>query len=163
MQLPMVVDARRAGLHTGCFRRAVAGRYLPLILTLTMLHTGADAQARTAHGFSPIFSLHGAAASAHDDVTPAGATALTGIYPNPFNPRTMIVFEVAAPEPVELAVFDLRGRMVRVLSSGVQSAGHHEVPWNGTDGTGLPLATGAYVCRLKTSHGSQSLKMTVAR
>ncbi len=136
---------------------------LPMFVMLALIFSSADATARTAHGFSPVFSIHSTASSVNDDTAPAVATVLTGIYPNPFNPRTIIEFEVAAAEPVELAIFDLRGRLLRIVASGVQSAGHHEVPWNGTDNAGLPLATGAYFCRLKTPHGCQTRKLTVAR
>ncbi len=52
-------------------------------------------------------------------------------YPNPFNPRTRISYTVpAAEEPVRLDIYDVAGRLVRVLVNGVQEPGVHQVEWD---------------------------------
>ena len=77
---------------------------------------------------------------------------LTAPYPNPFRTTTTITFSVSAAErahPVELVVFDLLGRRVAVLVSGVLTPGTHTLTWDGTDRNGAPVGSGRYVLRLQ--------------
>ncbi len=69
-------------------------------------------------------------------------------YPNPFNPSTTIAYEVARGAEVSLAVYDVDGALVRVLSRGRVGAGRHQVPWDGTDDRGRRVASGVYFARL---------------
>ncbi|MDX2472312.1 MAG: FlgD immunoglobulin-like domain containing protein [Candidatus Krumholzibacteria bacterium] len=84
------------------------------------------------------------------DDTPAvlpEATALAGVYPNPFNPQTRIVYDLAVGGYVDLAVYDVKGALVRRLVREVRSAGRHQVIWSGEDDAGGRVASGAYVAR----------------
>jgi flagellar hook assembly protein FlgD len=47
-----------------------------------------------------------------------------------------------------LTVYDVKGRVARVLTAGQQSAGRHEALWDGTDEQGLPTGTGLYLYSL---------------
>ena len=70
---------------------------------------------------------------------------------SPLGPRTRISYTVpAAEEPVRLDIYDVAGRLVRVLVNGVQEPGVHQVEWDGTDASGVPVASGAYLYRLQT-------------
>ncbi len=80
-------------------------------------------------------------------VVPA-ATRLVGAHPNPFNPRTTVAFELAAPGPARLAIHDLAGARVRLLVDDTRPAGRQEVVWDGTDDTGRHVASGVYMVRL---------------
>jgi len=60
--------------------------------------------------------------------------------PNPLNPKTSIATPWAKPGPVTLSVFDVEGRLVKVLDQGMRAAGSHEAVWDGTDAAGRPLA-----------------------
>jgi hypothetical protein len=64
-------------------------------------------------------------------------------YPNPFNPLTVIGYQLSVDGIVNLAVYDLSGRKVATLVDGWRSKGLHEVTF---DGSGL--ASGIYYCRL---------------
>ena len=75
-------------------------------------------------------------------------------YPNPFNPATTIDFALAQDGPTRLEVFDLNGRLVRVLLNESLTAGHHDVTWTGLDQTGRPVASGAYFYRLTAPDGA---------
>jgi hypothetical protein len=135
---------------------------LCLAVALVLL-TSASAQARVSHGYSGIFSLDTVTAVDDGANSPPPATTLATIYPNPFNPRTTIVFELAEAATVELAVFDLRGRRVTVLESGPLPIGRHQAIWDGQDDKGRAVPTGTYVCRLNTPQGSQTKKLTLAK
>jgi len=83
--------------------------------------------------------------------------------PNPFNPGTRIDFKLLAPENVRLAVYDIRGRLVRVLVDAPFPAGDAAVTWDGTDRMQRPVRSGSYVYRLETPSFSESKKMTLLR
>jgi photosystem II stability/assembly factor-like uncharacterized protein len=69
-------------------------------------------------------------------------------YPNPFNPETGIRYELPHDSNVTLAVFDLNGRRVALLESGLKTAGQHFVRWDGRDDEGRRVASGVYFYRL---------------
>ncbi len=80
-------------------------------------------------------------------------TRLAGNYPNPFNPSTVIRFDLGvadAAHPVTLQVFDIGGRLVRTLETGVLAPGPQEQEWDGRDATGQQAASGVYLYRLET-------------
>lgn len=89
--------------------------------------------------------------------------ALHGNYPNPFGPRTEIVFDLPHTSDVEIGVFDLRGRLIDTLIDGTRSAGTHIVDWIGTDHTGNQVASGVYYYRMATDEHSLTRKMTLMR
>jgi len=92
-----------------------------------------------------------------------GGTRLVGASPNPFNPVTTIMFELAAPGEVSVTVYDVSGRMIRSLVDGRLPAGMHEVTWNGLDGSGSAVASGVYFYRLVAGEVVQTRKMVLLR
>lgn len=68
--------------------------------------------------------------------------------PNPFNPQTILRFELDRDEFVELAIYDLDGHRVRTLVSGFLPAGEHNRTWDGRDANGRLMASGVYLHRL---------------
>ncbi len=102
-------------------------------------------------------------ASGTDDPATPAVTRLVGNAPNPFNPRTVVAFDLARGGPVRLDVYDVRGRLVRRLADSVFAAGRHVVTWDGRDGRGAEPASGIYFCRLHTDEGAQVHKMTLLR
>jgi subtilisin-like proprotein convertase family protein len=74
--------------------------------------------------------------------------ALGRNFPNPFNPKTMIRFDLPKAGDVDLAIYDVTGRRVATLASGRMDAGFHEVEWRGRDDKGAALASGVYFSRL---------------
>jgi flagellar hook assembly protein FlgD len=57
-------------------------------------------------------------------------------------------FNTRAPGPVQLAIHDIRGRLVRQLVSTELAAGSHEYLWDGRDEQGSAVASGQYFARL---------------
>jgi hypothetical protein len=80
--------------------------------------------------------------------------ALNQNYPNPFNSSTLISFELTYALPVELDVFDLRGRKVKTLIQKTLQRGKHEIRFVAED-----LSTGVYIYRVSTPKLSQQKKM----
>ena len=87
------------------------------------------------------------------------ASILFPNFPNPFNGRTDIRYELAEHGPVLLDIYDTWGRRVRSLVDGVQPAGLHHVSWNGNDDTGRKVSSGLYIYRLKAGTIVQAKKM----
>jgi hypothetical protein len=92
------------------------------------------------------------------ETTPLLATSLGQCYPNPFNPTTTIPVTLAREAQVKLAVYDVRGRLVRTLQDGTLPAGEHSFQFQG-DG----LGSGAYLCRLETPQGVMTRRMTLIK
>jgi regulation of enolase protein 1 (concanavalin A-like superfamily) len=97
------------------------------------------------------------------NVTPAGPPALAGAYPNPFNPRTTIAFELPAPARARLTILDLRGRHVVTLVESEFGAGRHEAIWSGVDDHGRAMPSGPYFCRLQAGGSESVTKLLLVR
>jgi subtilisin-like proprotein convertase family protein len=100
--------------------------------------------------------------------TPVGdsvvkATRIVGNSPNPFNPRTVISFDLARTGPVHLDIYDLRGRLVRILVAEDLPAGRHQVTWDGLDRHGRMSASGVYFTKLVAGEAARVEKMTLVR
>jgi hypothetical protein len=78
---------------------------------------------------------------------------------NPFHGSIDLGFAIPNRAPVQLCVFDPRGRLVRVLASGEWMAGSHAVRWDGRDATGRSVAAGSYFVRLDTPSAQRSVKV----
>ena len=79
-------------------------------------------------------------------------------YPNPFHNTTRITYTLSQGGPVRLQVFDIRGRLVRVLADHSHEPGIYTLVF---DGHGLP--SGAYFYRLETAAGAQTQRMVLVR
>jgi glucuronoarabinoxylan endo-1,4-beta-xylanase len=79
-------------------------------------------------------------------------------YPNPFNPSTVVRYQLPAASDVSLTIHDMLGRHVATLANGKREAGVHEVTF---DASGLP--TGMYLCRLRAGSYTGTLKLILAR
>jgi len=69
-------------------------------------------------------------------------------YPNPFNATTQIQYTLAVPGLAQLVIFNDRGQEVATLLNAQQSAGSHQVEWDGCNHYGVSLPSGIYFIRL---------------
>ncbi len=109
-----------------------------------------------------IFHGPGFSADITDDKVPA-VTALAGIYPNPFNPVTRVSFSLKQKGHVSMRVYDVSGRLVRVLVDEVREAGAYEVVWDGANDRGSATASGIYFCRMEADEYQRTVKMVLLR
>ena len=79
------------------------------------------------------------------DVVPETHELLTN-YPNPFNPRTVISFQLPTFSNVELSIYSLNGEKIHTLLKGAYEAGDYSFTW---DASGC--SSGIYICTLKTN------------
>lgn len=84
-------------------------------------------------------------------------------YPNPFNPRTTIRYKVPVDGQVAVRIYDLEGRVVRTIDERTHDAGEYEVPWDGHDDLGRPVASGVYFYRVEGSTFTDGGKMVLLK
>ncbi len=89
--------------------------------------------------------------------------AVAAAWPNPFRETAAVDFLLQDPAPVEMAVYDLRGRLVRRISAGPHAEGAHTLIWDGRTGGGGRAAAGTYLIMLKTARGSDTRRITLVR
>ena len=100
---------------------------------------------------------------AFQDKTKPTEFTLAANYPNPFNPETMISFDLPIDGNVSLTVFDVLGRYVTTLSRGPHTAGTHSVKWAGLDERGIPAGSGVYVYVLTVRNSDNPRLFTQSR
>ncbi len=86
------------------------------------------------------------------------AFALRAPVPNPFNPTTTLAFTLPETGPVNLAVYDLRGRLVTQLLNGMLARGEHKIV---LEAAGEP--SGVYIARLGTERGQSTQKLLLVK
>jgi hypothetical protein len=84
--------------------------------------------------------------------------ALSQNFPNPFNPSTMISFDLPVKSFVSLKVFDLIGREVASIVSEEMSAGNYTRQWNAAN-----MSSGIYFYRLQAGSFSETKKLVLLR
>ena len=83
---------------------------------------------------------------------------LAAAYPNPFNPRTWLSYELQQAADLSLQVYNLRGERVRQLRVGFTAAGQHRVAFEAGN-----LASGTYLVELRVGSESQVQRVTLLR
>ena len=126
------------------------------IFDMTDLQRGAVAQAMTddrGYFALPLAGLPGLALPARFEL---GAN-----YPNPFNPSTLIPYQLAASSHVRLEVFNLLGQRIATLVEGERPAGVHTAVWDATDASGQAVGAGVYLYRLTVGGDSRTGRMVL--
>lgn len=99
-----------------------------------------------------------------DDGPPSSPGFLPNV-PNPFNPSTIIRYGIplsADGSRIALALFDIRGQLVRTFQPSNQ-AGWHDVEWNGLDDLGNKVSSGPYIVRLIAGGRVSTWKITMVK
>jgi hypothetical protein len=96
---------------------------------------------------------------------PGSSTRLHQNRPNPFNPVTRIPYDVAGPatESVRLAIYDVRGALVRVLVDAERAPGSYVAVWDGRTGDGVEASSGIYFCSMRAGGYTASRRMVLLK
>ncbi|HEX6790463.1 MAG TPA: FlgD immunoglobulin-like domain containing protein [Candidatus Krumholzibacteria bacterium] len=89
--------------------------------------------------------------------------ALYQNVPNPFNPQTSIRYDLPDPAHTRLSIFDVGGRLVRVLVEENRPAGAHVVTWAGRDDAGNPVSSGVYFYVLEAGKQRLTRKLVLLK
>ncbi|MBK7228398.1 MAG: T9SS type A sorting domain-containing protein [Ignavibacteriales bacterium] len=83
-------------------------------------------------------------------------------YPNPFNPSTIISYNLPVDAFVSLRIYNAVGELVTELVNGNQLAGQHSENFNASaNGTQLP--SGIYFAEIKANENIQRIKMMLVK
>ena len=84
-------------------------------------------------------------------------------YPNPFNPASVIRYDLPQGSVVSLSVYDILGREVIRLMEGYNQPGYHNIRWDGQDRHGREIPSGVYIARLATPRYTKSISMVLLK
>jgi hypothetical protein len=79
-------------------------------------------------------------------------------FPNPFNPKTIINYQLPMNSDVELSIYNLLGQRVATLFNKHQRAGYHQVEWDASN-----HASGVYFYRIEAGEFQDVKKMILIR
>ncbi|HSQ74114.1 MAG TPA: C-GCAxxG-C-C family (seleno)protein [Bacteroidota bacterium] len=149
----------------------LAGKFTPLYTAPTTI-----AACMACHGstvFDNVSSKSECKQCHGDPHTQSGMAELSGPpatyhlsqnYPNPFNPQTRIQFSLPEKQRVDLAIYDVHGRMVKELIDFQEyAAGTYNVDWDGMDADGRKVASGVYFSRIQAGTYSSTCKMSLVK
>jgi len=74
-------------------------------------------------------------------------------FPNPFRDRLTVTFQLKNPSEINLAVYNMEGRMVKMLKNESLQAGKHDLLWSAA---GNELTSGTYFIRLTGKNSTES-------
>ena len=84
-------------------------------------------------------------------------------FPNPFNPSTTITYVLPEISNVDLAIYDLRGQLIKKLISGSVRSGVHTVKWDGKNENGGKVSAGIYLYKIYTGKYTSTNKMILLK
>jgi len=87
------------------------------------------------------------------------STILYAPSPNPSTGSLTLSYYLEKRERITLAIYDVSGRLIREVYSGISEAGPGSVHWDGRAAGGAPVGQGVYFCRLRIASGVKAERM----
>jgi hypothetical protein len=85
--------------------------------------------------------------------------SITSIYPNPFNPETVIGYQLENSSNVIIDMYNIKGQLIETLVNNVQQiGGYHEVVWNASQ-----FSTGIYIVKIQSNSTTQTQKLMLIK
>ncbi len=79
-------------------------------------------------------------------------------YPNPFNPETIIEFNLPEEGGVQLDIFNIKGQKIKSFANVQYLKGEHSISWDGTDMNNKSVSSGIYMYQLKVNDKIEKVK-----
>lgn len=109
------------------------------------------------------FEFDGISTSAKNISAKTNEFNLNQNFPNPFNLSTQINYSINKLSDIEISIYDVLGRRIKILFDGEKSAGEYRTFWNGIDENGDVVNSGVYFIILKSSEYSISRKIVLLK
>lgn len=164
---PMDVNTVYAGTGTGVYKSTSGGS------SWTMMNSGFDDTYVNCLGIYPSCYLFAGTESAGmyrwdlnigiEEFETEYLSQEISISPNPSKGRMTISYQLSRATLVNLCVYDIQGRLVKVLVNDTQNAGSYNAVWLGLDNKGNDVAAGIYLCRFSTDYGTHIEKLVFLR
>jgi hypothetical protein len=84
-------------------------------------------------------------------------------YPNPFNPTTIIEFGLKEDVNVKITIYDILGKVIKILVNEFQNAGYKSVIWDGKNNEYIDVSSGVYIYKIEAGNFIQTKKMLLLR
>ncbi|MDP8220006.1 MAG: lamin tail domain-containing protein [Candidatus Stygibacter frigidus] len=84
-------------------------------------------------------------------------------YPNPFNPKTTIRYNLPVSAEIILTIYNIKGAKIKILDEGNKSAGYYQVSWDGTNMNNEQVSSGIYFYELVTPNFVKSRSMLLIK
>ncbi|RQW09248.1 glycosyl hydrolase family protein, partial [candidate division KSB1 bacterium] len=92
-----------------------------------------------------------------------GKMGLLRNYPNPFNPTTLIDYQLNRAGDIEIALYNAGGECICTLVQAFQQSGLHAIRWDGRDDADEPAPAGVYFCQLRSDSQQDILKILLVK
>ena len=87
----------------------------------------------------------------------------SAVYPNPFNPRTTISYDLPSDATVSIVIYDAIGQEIRHLVSQHYTAGRYSVQWDAKDHLGRSVGSGVYIAKIVAGPNTAIQKMLLLK
>ena len=114
-------------------------------------------------GWSNVVSVILESASISDVGQIPTSFAMHQNFPNPFNPTTIVRYDLPEDGLVNIIVYDMMGRIVRTLVNDYQSSVYKTVQWDATNDFGNPVSAGVYLYQIHADSYTQTMKMILLK
>ncbi|MGQ9706092.1 MAG: clostripain-related cysteine peptidase [bacterium] len=84
-------------------------------------------------------------------------------YPNPFDKKTTVEFDIPKPSVVNLSIYDISGRKVKAIINQYMNVGSYKMDIGIISDDGALMQNGVYILRLSTDYDSATIKMLIQR
>ncbi len=90
---------------------------------------------------------------------------LLGNFPNPFNPTTIIRFEITKDDhlPAYVRIYNIRGQLIKILGLKTHGKGLYQIMWDGTDQMNQSVSSGVYFYTLQWGNEILAGKMVMVK
>ena len=84
-------------------------------------------------------------------------------YPNPFNPVTKLRYDLPENGHVNITIYDMLGREVKILINQTQNSGYRSIIWDATNDYGKPVSAGIYLYQIQAGEYMRTKKMVLLK
>ena len=84
-------------------------------------------------------------------------------YPNPFNPKTTISFEIAEKGKTAVEIYNVKGQKVKTLLKENLEVGTHSIVWDGKNDNKQQVASGMYFYKISVNGKQKTNKMLMLK
>ena len=96
-----------------------------------------------------------------EDAVSSNSLQVKGNYPNPFEEKTNIEFEIESAGEVQITIYDSKGNQIQTLERNDCQAGKNSLQWNGIDKAGNKASSGVYYYEVRYGKATQARKMII--